>query len=91
MRFVRILKLIAAAILRVFFGTAIAVGIVRELEPFPYRAISYWQARLKEDWIHFPGSDVFFWFANHWLELSVAVGLIQLSRLTWALNRVETE
>lgn len=84
-----VLKLVIAAILRIFFGTAIAVGIIRSLEPFPIRVIAHWQAKIQESAIDFPGSDVFFWFANHWLEVSVAIGLIQLSRLTWALNRIE--
>jgi hypothetical protein len=89
MRFVSPLKWVAASALRIFFGAAIATGIIRQLAPFPYRAISYWQAKIQAASINFPGSEIFFWFSNHWLELSVAIGLIQLSRLTWALNRAE--
>ncbi len=78
-----------AALLRIIAATTIAVGLIQRLDPFPYRSISYWQARLTEGQFQFPGHELFFWLADHWLELSVAIALIQLARLTRAFNRAE--
>lgn len=79
----------AASLLRIALGTVIAVGLIKELDPFPWYWISQWQARISERNIDFPASEVFFWFAHHWLELAVAIGLIQLNRLTASVKRAE--
>ena len=80
---------LAAVALRVVLGSAIAVGLLQRMDPFPMVWIASWQRSLDPARYIFPGSETYFWLADQWMELSVAIVLIQLSRITMAIRRTE--
>lgn len=79
----------AAVALRLVLGSAIAVGLLQRMDPFPVAWIAAWQRSLDPVRHTFPGSELFFWLADQWSELTVVIVLIQLSRLTTAVRRNE--
>lgn len=79
-----------AVALRLVLGSAIVVGLLQRMDPFPVGWIASWQRSLDPVRHAFPGSEMFFWLADQWLELTVIIVLIQLSRLTASIRRSET-